>query len=200
MTRAGKRSGVISAAELMAQLAQDREFQEAAAKREAEQQARARKWREAERPIVEDLRGAGVEVDSVWDLVNTAEPYPTALPVLMEHLERGGYPDRVLEGAARALAVKPAVVYWDRLRELYSRASGPDATEGLAVALAAAAEPEHLDALLKLLHEPSLGHTRVHFIRSVLRVGGKRGREAVTALRADPVLGKEATALLKGSE
>ena len=50
----------------------------------------------------------GVEIDSVWDLVNTAEPYPAALPVLMEHLERDGYPDRVMESLGRALAVKPS--------------------------------------------------------------------------------------------
>lgn len=136
----------------------------------------------------------------LWDLVNTDEPYPSALPVLMDHRERGGYPDRVLEGAARSLAVKPAAVYWHRLRELYSRAAGPDATEGLAVALAAVAEADHLDDLLALAHDTARGHTRVHFIRPILRVGVTRGREAVAALRDDPVVGKEATALLKGGE
>lgn len=197
MTRDGKRSGGISAAELMAQLAQDRDFQEAAAKREAERQERASAWREAEQPIVGDLRTAGVEVASVWDLVNTSEPYPAALPVLMEHLERGGYPDRVLEGVARALAVQPASIYWQRLRDLYRRATGRDVTEGLAVALAAAATAEHLDDLLALLGDESLGSTRIHFIRPILRIGGARGREVVKGLRRDPVLGKEATALLK---
>jgi hypothetical protein len=201
MTRGGKRrSGGISAAELMAQLAQDREFQEAAARREAERQERAAKWREAERPILEDLRGNGVDVDSVWDLVNTSDPYPAALPVLMEHLERGGYPDRVLEGVARALAVKPAAVYWDRLHDLYLRAEGPDATEGLAAALAASATPEHVDDLIALLAETSRGSTRIHFIRPILAVGGDRGRQVVEALRGDPVFGKEASALLSRRE
>ena len=197
MTGGGKRAGAISAAELMAQLAQDREFQEAAAKREAERQQRAAKWREAERPIVEDLRDHGIVVDSVWDLVNTPDPYPTALPVLLEHLEHGGYPGRVLEGVARALAVGPAAVYWDRLRVLYLRAEGPDATEGLAAALAASARPEHLDDLVALLDETSRGSTRIHFIRPILRVGGARGQTVVEGLRDDPVFGKEAAALLK---
>ena len=200
MTRGGKRSGGISAAELMAQLSQDPEFQEAAAEREAELQERVSQWRDAERPIVDDLRQVGMAVTSVWDLVNTAEPYPAALPILMEHLERGSYPDRVTEGVARALAVQPAGVYWQRLRDLYVRAAGRDATEGLAVALAASASVENLDDLLALLSDESRGGTRVHFIRSILRVGGGRGREAVEALRKDPVLGKEATALLSGRE
>lgn len=174
MTSGGKRSGGISAAELMAQLAQDRGFQEVAAEREAERADRASVWRQAERPIIDDLRQAGVDVASVWDLVNTSVPYPSALPVLMEHLERDGYPDRVVEGVARALAVKPAALYWRRLRDLYLRATGPDATEGLAVALAAVAEPEHLDDLLALLDETSRGNTRIHFIRPILRVGATR--------------------------
>ncbi|MBA3780534.1 MAG: hypothetical protein H0X12_01600 [Nocardioides sp.] len=200
MTRDGKRSGGIGAAELMAQLAKDQEFQEAAAEREGELQGRVSHWREAERPIIEDLRDVGVEVASVWDLVNTAEPYPTALPVLIEHLERGGYPDRVTEGVARALAVQPAGIYWQRLRDLYVQASGRDATEGLAVALAASASAENLDDLLALLGDDSRGSTRVHFIRPILRVGGVRGQQVIEALRADPVFGKEASALLSGRE
>ncbi|TXK17720.1 hypothetical protein [Homoserinibacter sp. GY 40078] len=197
MTRANKRSGGITAAELMAQLAQDREFQESVARREAELQARAAQWREAGRPIVDDLRGVGIDVDSVWDLVNTSDPYPAALPILIKHLERGGYPDRVLEGAARALAVKPAAVYWDRLRALYLEADGPDTTEGLAAALAASVTSEHLEDLIALLAETSRGSTRIHFIPPILRIGGERGREVVESLRDDPVFGKEATALLK---
>ena len=130
----------------------------------------------------------------------SAVQYPTALPVLVDHLECGGYPDRVLEGVARALAVKPAAVYWRRLRELYLQAAGPDAAEGLAVALAAAAEADHLDDLLVLVHDTGRGDTRIHFIRPILRVGGTRGREAVAALREDSVVGKEARALLKGGE
>jgi hypothetical protein len=198
MTRGDKRSGGISAAELMAQLAKDQEFQETAAAREAELQARVGLWREAERPIVDDLREVGVDVVSAWDLVNTAEPYPAALPVLMEHLERGGYPDRVLEGVARALAVQSADVYWRRFRNLYVRATRRDVTEGLAVALAASATAENLDEMLALIGDESLGSTRIHFVRAILRIGGERGRRAVESLRVDPVLGREATALLMG--
>lgn len=175
MTNSGQRSGGVGAAELMAQLAKDQEYWKAAAGRESELQERVSMWREAERPIIEDLRRAGVYVTSVWDLVNTAEPYPTALPVLVEHLERGGYPDRVTEGVARALAVQPARVYWQRLRDLYVQTAGRDAAEGLAVALAASATSENLNDLLGLLGDESRGSIRIHFIRPTLRVGGCAG-------------------------
>lgn len=42
------------------------------------------------------------------------------------------------------------------------------------------------------------GDSRIYFIRPLLKVGGDRGREVVEGLRADPVFGDEATALLKG--
>jgi hypothetical protein len=53
---------------------------------------------------------------------------------------------------------------------------------------------------MTLLSEASRGSTRIHYIRSILRVGGSRGRGSIEALRQDPILGKEATALLAGRE
>ena len=70
MTGRGKRSG-ISAPGLIAELQNDPEYQRKVQAAEAQRQERVRQLREAERPIVADLRAAGVRVDSVWDLVNT---------------------------------------------------------------------------------------------------------------------------------
>jgi Flp pilus assembly protein TadB len=64
--------------------------------------------RRAELPIVADLRAVGVDVHSVWELVNTSVPYPAALAVLLKHVQLAGYPDRVMESPGRALAVEPA--------------------------------------------------------------------------------------------
>ena len=57
--------------------------------------------RRSEEPLVEALREVGVSVTSVWDLVNTREPYPNALPVLIKHLT-GDYHPKVLANIARA--------------------------------------------------------------------------------------------------
>lgn len=187
----------MSATEFMEQLAKDKEYQRKKATFDAELQERADGLRAAEQPIMTDLRNAGVHVDSVWDLVNTAEPYPAALPVLMEHLERGGYPDRVMESLGRALAVKPAVAFWDRLKALYLAPRNPGEQEGTAVALAACATKAQLDDLIGFLSVEDRGQSRIYFIRPILKVGGDRGREVVESLRADSALGDEATALLK---
>jgi hypothetical protein len=132
--------------------------------------------------------------------VNTSEPYPAALPVLIEHLERGGYPDRVMESLGTALAVKPAVAYWDRLKVLYltSRSSGEET--GTAVALSACATKAQLDDLIGFLSVEERGESRIYFIHPILRVGGQRGEAVVESVRSDPVLGKEATARMTSRE
>jgi hypothetical protein len=40
------------------------------------------------RGLLDDLRAVGVEVDDVWALVNRRRPYPEAIPVLLDWLQR----------------------------------------------------------------------------------------------------------------
>lgn len=186
-----------TAAELVEQLAHDQEYQRAQRAADSERERRVAELRTAERPVLADLHKVGVHVSSVWDLVNRSVPYPKALPILLRHLKRGGYPDPVLEGVARALAVRPAALAWYDLRDLYIAARGPREMEGLAVALAASATAEHLEDLVALLGERSRGDTRLHLLRAIRRVGGRRGREILQGLRHDETLGAEALALAK---
>lgn len=197
MTRPKRQSGAIGATEFLAQLEKDPEYQRKKAAFEAELRERTAVLQEAEQPIVADLREKGFQIDSVWDLGNTSNPYPTALPVLMDHFERGGYPERVMESLGQALAVKPSVVFWDRLKARWLEARGPGEEVGAAVALAASATKAQVDDLIEFLSVEERGQSRIYFVRPILRLGGDRGREVIEALRADPVFGAEATALLK---
>ena len=197
MTGRKRRSDAMSATEFMAQLEEDTEYQRKKAAFDAELEERASVLRAAEQPIVAALRRAGAQIDSVWDLVNTAEPYPVALPVLIAHLERGGYPDRVMESLGRALAVKPAVAYWDRLKALYLAPRSTGEEDGAAVALAACATGAQLDDLIGFLSLSERAECRIYFIRPILDVGGQRGREIVESLRFDPMFGKEVGEMLK---
>lgn len=186
----------VTAEDFMDTLQDDPVFLADQAARNAKREAQLAVWREAEQPVVSDLSAVGVHVDSSWDLVNTSEPYAAALPILVAHLERGGYPDRVMEGMARALAVAPAGIYWERLRNLFLKASGPDEEDGLAVALAGAAGSAHVDGLIALLQDPDHGSARLYFVRPVLRLGGTRGRDVLRSLRRDRDLHKEIRAAL----
>jgi hypothetical protein len=189
----------VSAVELAEELASDPDYQARKAAFETEQAARVEVLRKAEQPIVADLRQVGVTVTSVWDLVNTSDPYLDALPVLMAHLERGGYPDRVMESLGRALAVKPAVAWWNQLMTLYSKPRNDGEEDGVAVALAACATKAQLVDLVSFLSWTERGQSRIYFLRPIKRLGGDEGRVLLEQLRDDEVFGKEATALLSRS-
>lgn len=193
MTDRGKQT----AAEFMAELAADAEYQARVREEEMKREALEDVLREAESPIISDLQRVGIQVSSVWDLVNTSEPYPDALPVLLEHLERGGYPERVMEGLGSALAVKPSVIWWDRLKSLYLSARDPGEETGTAVALAACATKAQLDDLISFLQVEERGDSRILFLHRIKRLGGDAGRQVIEGLRDDPTFGREATALLR---
>jgi hypothetical protein len=157
---------------------------------EAQRSERVRLLREAEKPIVVELASVGVQVESVWDLVNTSEPYYPALPVLMRHLERGGYPDRVMESLGRAMAVQPAVAYWERLKAIYLSTDESGCREGVAIALSAAATSAQVDDLRDFVEATDLGDTRIYFLRPIKVLGGENDRSFLESLVNDPVLGK----------
>ncbi len=120
----------ITAAELMAELNADPEFVAMRARKEEEILKREAEYRRAEAPLVNELRAAGFQVQSAWDLVNTPGSYPKAVPILLAHLPLP-YPAAVREGIARALAVREAKVPgWDVLTRLYVDEPEPECEAG----------------------------------------------------------------------
>ncbi len=150
----------------------------------------------AEMPIIRDLASVGIEVDTVWDLVNTSTPYPEALPILLQHLQDGAYPDRVRAGLARALAVRPSWRWWAELRALYAAPRGFDEEESLVVALAAAARKDHLDDLIAMATDETRDAVRVLFLDAIRRVGGPGSLVLLEAWQDDDALGPESRRLL----
>lgn len=96
-----------TAAEIMAEREADPEWVARRDAREAEQQAKEERSIAEQALLLADLRKVGRHVRWIWDLVNTTESYPEAVPVLIDHLRRP-YRDGIREGIARALAVREA--------------------------------------------------------------------------------------------
>ena len=186
----------VTAAELMAKLNADPEFVAKRAREEEERQKRAAEWRRAEAPLVEELRAAGYAVESAWDLVNTTAPYPTALPILLDHLQRP-YPAAVREGIARALAVRGASFGWDVLTRLYRNEGEVRAKDGLAVAIAAAANDELIGDVIALARDKSQGPSRLLLLGALERSANPRARAALMDLGTDPELKKEIQIILR---
>jgi hypothetical protein len=191
MRQRGNKPRGVTAEELMAELEADSRYVARRQEREKDRRAKESEWRSAEAPLVEELRNAGFKVDSAWDLVNTDAPYPKAIPILLEHLQRP-YPDRVREGIARALAVRDATFGWDLLMCLYRQEpSGTDAKDGLAVAIAGAADDMRLDDVITLARDAQHGSSRLLLLRALERSRSGRARAALETLAADPELADE---------
>ncbi|NAZ81046.1 hypothetical protein GTR02_04360 [Kineococcus sp. R8] len=194
--------GPILAVDLARRLAGDAEYQAALSKHEVDRAQAMAELSAAERPIVIDLDDVGIRVDSVWDLLNsTSRPpfYSDALPVLLHHLKKGGYPDRVLDGLARALTVKPqGTAYWIDLRDAYLKtAPESEAATGLANALGVLAAKRHYTELTRLVTDERRGSERLMMLKAVRRLGGESGRQVLGDLALHPLLGKEASHLLR---
>jgi hypothetical protein len=97
----------LTAAELVAELATRPESRAKIQERQAMLAGIHERRRQDEAALVEELRLAGLEVSSVYDLVNTASPYPDAIPILIRHLELP-HEKIIREGIIRALTIKNA--------------------------------------------------------------------------------------------
>lgn len=186
----------VTAAEMMAKLNADPEFVAKRAREEEERQKRADEWARAEAPLVEELRAAGYEVESAWDLVNTAAPYPKALPILLDHLSRP-YPGPVREGIARALAVPDAKFGWGVLTRLYGHEQDKRAKDGLAVAVAAVADDEVIGDVIALALDTRHGPSRLLLLSALERSADPRAKATLMELGTDPELEKEIQVILR---
>ena len=190
-----------STAELLAKLAQDPAFQARATKRDDELSGNLAAQRRAEAPLVSALSEVGIQVESAWDLVNSSSPYPAAVPVLLEHLQRA-YPDRVREGIARSLAVRESREYWLQLLSLFRGEPNDTSTSGsvkfaIGLALGAAATRDVLDDVLELLRNKRHGSARLAFIRTLMRFRDPRRDSLLAELASDSDLHLEVAAAMK---
>ena len=184
--------------ELASELAADEAYQQELTAWTAEDDARDAEFARAERPLTDALRATGLDVDSVWDLSRHGVwPYPQAVPVLLEHLERGGYPEVTIEAIGNALAIKETVVHWDRLSAFYRVAPSEAQANAAAIALSGCATSSRLGDMIEFLDLEDRGESRIFFLRPIRRLGRERGRAIVENLREHPVLGAEATAISK---
>jgi hypothetical protein len=204
----GARSKTV--AEFFAEKQKDPEY---AARKAKENRAWAEKdWRLglAEKPLLSDIKAAGFNVTSVYDLVNTTEPYDAIIPVLLRHI-RLPYPSVILEGIARALGVKAVRPHWNELVELYRQADGRsnqldedlprgNLKDGLATALSVIADRTVFDEVVSLLNDRSLGITRSAFVSYLAQSRDPRRWQILEELKNEPELKEEVTRRLQARD
>lgn len=166
--------------------------------RKEKRDQRSALWKIEQEPMLADLRQVGCSLNSVWDLVNTANKYTEAIPVLLKHLVRP-YSDRIREGIARSLAVREARYAWPLLVAEYRKAPmgvGEEGVKlgvknGLACALAATATDEVMGEMVMLAKDRSHGESRLLLLSALKKSKTDVAKRALTMLASDPALAKE---------
>lgn len=181
----------MTAGELLDQLESDPEW---VAKSRAEEEwrlARQRRLLQEEEPLLTDLAAEGCFVRSVWDLVNTREPYPEAIPVLLRHLKNAAYDPAIRDGIARALTVRDPQVK-AALPELFEafrrdpepRVNGPKWAIGNAIQLLY--DDKYVEEIAALARDRSHGGARNVLLLGLAKSNSEAARETLELLQQDP--------------
>jgi hypothetical protein len=158
---------------------------------------------EEDQMAVEALRTVGVEVRGVWDLVNTKEPYPEAIGVLLDLLQQVQN-IRIKEGVARALAVPEArpVAARPLIKEFLdfpSKTKKQQHTKwAIGYALSVVADDSVFEDVLVLLNDPRHAWTRSGVVGALCNMKAHRDRaiEALLGFLQDEDLGVQAVIAL----
>lgn len=160
----------MTASKLMAQLEADPGWVAMRAAREEESDRLGDERNRALEPVTVELRAAGFDVESPWDLY-LHKPYDRAIPILVRHLKDPSYDEEARAAIARALAVPEARGACRDLVNLYRQTNRHQdrLKQSLAAAIAVTAERSAADELIGLLFDPDLGSSRVLLLRALTR-------------------------------
>jgi hypothetical protein len=183
--------------EFTAQLANDEGYQRRKREVDAELADLAEERRRRLEPFTQDLAAAGIA--ATYDpRTGIRKGDPRILDIALRHLGRDGYDDWSRAEIARHLEVKAAGDRWQQIVTQYRRATGELERDALAAALAASARSSNVDELIDLVQDASLGESRILLLRPINRLRRSSGKAFVARLVDDPVLGKQATAIMRG--
>ncbi|CRK57064.1 hypothetical protein [Alloactinosynnema sp. L-07] len=184
----------------MDKLNNDPEFVAAARHREQVRQQRREEYAALERPWVDQLREAGYDVDSVWDLFNKKLDYHAAIPMLMEWLPQVT-DRRVKESLVRALSVRWAKPQAAPLLISQFRDLDDDAQSGLRWAIGNALEVVADDSvcadLVELARDRRYGKAREMIVIALGKMKKTRPVQVLIELLDDEVVAGHAIVALR---
>lgn len=197
---ASKKRGGMTAGALLAQLAADPVYRAMRRAKDKEHAKLVEQRRQEQRPLLNDLATAGVNVESVGRLLEIPDPDERIYPVLLDHLTKS-YSPWLLEWIGRAFGRKAArPIVWDTLIHLLaSHVLEERATVGVMVAISDMARPSDIATLIMLLSDTSLGMSRIFLVSNLMRSKRPEARAALLRHKDDPDLTKEITARLARS-
>jgi hypothetical protein len=172
--------------------------------REQERVERVARMRVEEASLLDELQAAGLNIQSVSDLINRPNNYDHVIPILMKHLLMP-YSDVARETIARSLAVPGAREAWSTLVAEYRKApmgigkKGPGDTkefrlgakDGLACALSVTATEATMEEVIGLAKDRMHGSSRLLLLSALRKSKSPIAKQALEELASDPDLSKE---------
>jgi hypothetical protein len=207
-----KKKEPITAAELIAKLANDPEYQRRMQEKEKKWAERRKALYEEEVPLVKDLVETGITVvlnsipgeeylgppRSISDLVNTRSRYPEAIPVLVKHL-RLGYSLPIRKSIIRSLITPDSKGNAGILIELFESESDCESELKwlIGLAIAEAAIETDADKIIELANNPIHGNARQNLPLGLTHANKEKALPVLEEWTDDPVLGANAKKTLR---
>lgn len=157
--------------------------------------------------FLNELKVLGLNISSVWDLVNTSQSYPNAISILINHLSRP-YHRRNKEGMVRALAVKEAKgvacraiidEYLITPKENVHHPSNFHYRWAFGNTMSVIITEEYVDEVIDIVLDESNGESRHMFVRALGKFKLPKVKKALEQLSNDKneLIHKEAEKALK---
>jgi hypothetical protein len=121
--------------------------------------------------LIEELSTVGININSVYDLVNTKKRYPLAIPFLVKHLLMN-YHDKNKEGIVRALCVKEAVGFaTPYLIDEYHKTSNDKKNLKWVIgyAIFITATKDYIEDFYKIIDDKSNGISRQYLVMALTK-------------------------------
>ena len=136
--------------------------------------------------VAQTLRHAGFQVSSVYDLVNSSDPYPAAVPILLDILPTVR-DQTIREGVIRALTVPEARgLAAPALIGEFEREDSPELVNWvIASALSVVADAAVFDQLIRLVTDRRFGSARQMLTIALVRAGGPKAEDVLIQLLDD---------------
>lgn len=144
------------------------------------------------RMVCEALSKVGLKVNSVYDLVNSNENYPEAIPILVEMLSKVKS-DRIKEGVARALTIKNAgkEVAKALIKEFESYKTSTESEEytkwAIANAILVVADNSFFEDIVNFIQNKEYGSGMVGgmLVKAIAKMKNPRRKEVLLELLMD---------------
>lgn len=140
--------------------------------------------------ILDELSKVGIQVNCIWELVNTKEKYPAAIDVLVDLVQKDFSNNRDKEGVIRALTVKEAKGKANKaLLDVYKNIREKDAACSYAWAIGNAFDvivtQNDVDDIIPIVLDKTNGCSRQMFAHGLWKVKSERVENTLILLLDD---------------